>query len=104
MSIHKHVPLTPRGRARLVLRMVDQERRVAEAAQATGLSVRTAYKWLARYRSEGPAGVTNRSLRPGRRPHVTPAAVAGRIIEQRRQRHTYPQIAPTTALGRAPVG
>src|SRR5690554_7672522 len=85
MNIHKGARLTPRGRALLVSRVVDQGLRVEEAAQAAGVSVRTAYKWLARYRSEGPAGLVDRSSRPRSCPHATPAAVARQILEQRRQ-------------------
>jgi len=104
MNIHKGARLTPRGRALLVSRVVDQGLRVEEAAQAAGVSVRTAYKWLARYRSEGPAGLVDRSSRPRSCPHATPAAVARQILEQRRQRQTYHQIARATGVGRATVG
>lgn len=47
MNLHKHARLTPRGRALLVERVVDHGLRVEEAAHAAGVSVRTAYKWLA---------------------------------------------------------
>jgi transposase InsO family protein len=62
--------LTPFGRALLVRRVEDEGWRVEAAAQAAGVSVRTAYKWLARYRAEGPAGLVDRSSRPHRCPHA----------------------------------
>ena len=48
MNLHKHARLTPRGRALLVERVLEQGLRVEEAAHAAGVSVRTAYKWLQR--------------------------------------------------------
>jgi len=104
MNMHKHARLTPRGRALLVSRVVDQGLRVEEAAQAAGVSARTAYKWLARFRAEGPSGLVDRSSRPRRCPHATPAATLEQVLEQRRQRRTYHQIARATGVGRATVG
>ena len=53
MNIHKNARLTPQGREILVRRIVEEGLRVEEAAQASGVSVRTAYKWRARYRAQG---------------------------------------------------
>ncbi len=52
MKSHKNARLTPKGREILVCRIVNEGLRVEEAAQASGVSVRTAYKWLARYRTQ----------------------------------------------------
>ena len=41
-----------------------------EAAEAAGVSGRTARKWLGRYRAEGLGGLTDRSSRPLRQPPV----------------------------------
>mgnify|MGYP005737421003 CR=1 FL=1 len=46
MNIHNNARLTFRGREILVKRIVEQGLRVEDAAQASGVSVRTAYKWL----------------------------------------------------------
>lgn len=43
MKIHKNARLTPKGREILVCRIVNEELRVEEAAQASRVSVRTAY-------------------------------------------------------------
>ncbi len=48
MNIHKNARLTPQDRALLVRRMLAGGLRVEEAAHASGVSVRTAYKWLRR--------------------------------------------------------
>mgnify|MGYP000512333340 CR=1 FL=1 len=92
MNIHKNARLTPHGRALLVTRMLDGGLRPEEAAQASGVSVRTAYKWLQRFRTEGLAGLNDRSSRPKTCPHALPAAVLAEVIEQRRSRQTYRQI------------
>ena len=42
MKIHKNARLTPKGREILVRRIVNGGLRVEEAAQASGVSVRTA--------------------------------------------------------------
>ena len=64
MNIHKNARLTPKSREILVNRIVKLVQAVAEVAQAMGVSTRTVYKWLARYRSEGLAGLADRSSRP----------------------------------------
>ena len=93
MNLHKHARLTPRGRALLVDRVLVHGLRVEEAAQAAGVSVRTAYKWLRRFREEGAAGLADRSSRPHGCPHATPQSIADQVLERRRSRQTYRQIA-----------
>lgn len=93
MNLHKHARLSPRGRALLVDRILVHGLRAEEAAQAAGVSVRTAYKWLKRFRQEGLAGLADRSSRPRHCPHATPSAVVEQVLEQRRSRQTYRQIA-----------
>lgn len=78
MNSHKHARWTAVGRALLCQRVLQQDWKVQAASEAAGVSVRTAYKWLARFRSEGPAGLADRSSRPQRCPHPT-------SIEQRQQ-------------------
>lgn len=93
MNLHQHARLSPRGRALLVDRILVQGLRVEEAAHAAGVSVRTAYKWLRRFKDEGLDGLTDRSSRPQHCPHATPQAVVDLVLEQRRSRQTYRQIA-----------
>lgn len=69
MNSHKNARLTLHGRVLLMHRVPTEGLRPAEAAQAQGMSVRTVYKWLDRYRREGDAGLHNRSCRPHRSPH-----------------------------------
>ena len=91
MNIHNNARLTFRGRELLVKRIVEQGLRVEEAAQASGVSVRTAYKWLS-YRQEGITGLYDRSSRPRHCPHQTSAHRHQEIVRLRRLRRTYRQI------------
>lgn len=93
MNLHKHARLSPRGRALLVDRILVHGLRVEDAAHAAGVSVRTAYKWLKRFKQEGPEGLLDRSSRPRHCPHATPDTVVEQVLEQRRARLTYRQIA-----------
>lgn len=93
MNLHKHARLSPRGRALLVQRVTEHGLRVEEAAQAAGVSVRTAYKWMKRFREEGPAGLQDRSSRPHRCPHATPETTIAQLVARRQARQTYRQIA-----------
>jgi len=49
--------------------------KIAPLARRFGISRKTAYKWLGRYRTEGISGLANRSRRPLRFPAQTPPAM-----------------------------
>ncbi len=66
---------------------------VKAAADAAGISVRTAYKWLARYRAEGIDGLRDRSSRPHRSPARLSADRVAAILALRRLWFTAAQIA-----------
>ncbi|CEJ15196.1 hypothetical protein BN1110_05539 [bacterium YEK0313] len=61
---HKNARTTPLGRAEMIRRIVGDGRPVGEVAAGFGVSERTARKWLSRWRSDGEAGLQNRSSRP----------------------------------------
>ncbi len=61
MNIHKNARTTPQSRAMLIHRVLVEKWPVAEVAMSLGVSKRTVYKWLARYRAEGVAGLQDRS-------------------------------------------
>lgn len=103
MNNHKNERLTVYGRALLVRRVVDEGLRPMEVAQAMGVSVRTAYKWVRRYREEGEAGLQTRSSRPQDSPLAIPESVIQDVIARRRQRQTYRQIAEATGIGHSTV-
>ncbi len=97
MRLHRNARLTPAGRRLLCDRVIDHAWTVTEAAAAAGCSERTAYKWLARYRAEGVAGLDDRSSRP-RRCHSTPAERVEVIEALRRLRMTSTRIARQLAM------
>jgi transposase InsO family protein len=77
MNIHKNARTTPRSRALMVHRVVHEHWPVSAVAIAFGVSERTVYKWLARYRAEGLAGLQDRRSIAHRHPHaLTPAWLA----------------------------
>ena len=69
---HRNARLTEFGRLLLVQRITELGWPPAQAAESLGVSRATAYKWLGRYRSEGPAGLADRSTSspPLRRVHA----------------------------------
>lgn len=103
MNIHNNARLTPKGRELLVNRIMVDGLRPEEAAQASGVSTPTAYKWLRRFRAEGPKGLEDRSSRPPNCPHETPEPVKDRIIQLRRQRRTYRQISQLVGVSMSTV-
>ncbi len=103
MKLHPNSKVTPNGRRLLVERVRKLGWAVADAAQAAGISSRTAYKWLARYREEGFAGLQDRSSRPHRSPTRTSAPLVSRIERLRRRRQTGLEIAVQLRLSAATV-
>mgnify|MGYP000041119470 CR=1 FL=1 len=103
MNIHKNARMTVHGRALLIERIAAGWR-VADAAGSAGVSERTAYKWLGRYRAGGAAALNDRKPTPGRCPHTTPAGTVARIEQLRRQRLSGPAIARQLAMPASTVG
>lgn len=68
---HGKAKLTVPGRLSLVQRTESEGWPAATAAEAQGVSRATAYKWPHRWRSEGLAGLADRSSRPHRSPGRT---------------------------------
>jgi len=93
MRLHGNARTCLHSRRLIVERVCEQRWTVAAAAQAAGVSQRTAAKWLARHRSEGDAGLVDRSSAPRRVPART-APERVRVIELlRRLRMTAAEIA-----------
>ena len=80
---HPNARLTPYGRRVLVERILAGYR-VADVAAQLGCSRTCAYKWLARYRAEGHAGLADRSSRPHYTPHRIDAVLEQMILQMRR--------------------
>ena len=75
MKLHANARLSLKGRELLVDRVQRAGWSVSAAAEAAGISERTARKWLARYRLEGATGLLDRSS--------APVVVANRTDERR---------------------
>jgi transposase InsO family protein len=75
MKLHGNARLSVKGRALLIERIEVAGWSLSAAAEAAGISDRTARKWLARYRAEGRAGLADRSS--------APTVVANRTDERR---------------------
>jgi transposase InsO family protein len=104
MNVHKNARLTPRGRALMVSRILDEGWSVAASAAAAGVAERTCRKWLGRRRRGPSEDFTDRSSAPRRCPRkVSPQRVA-EVEQLRRRRMSGPQIAKVLGLARSTVG
>jgi transposase InsO family protein len=93
MNVHKNARLTPFGRERLVKQVLERVLTPAAASAAAGVSSRTIYKWIARYKIEGPAGLCDRGSRPKRLRCALNSKQRGLIERLRRDRRPYREIA-----------
>jgi transposase InsO family protein len=75
MKMHANARLSLKGRELLIDRVEDAGWSLVAAAEAAGISDRTARKWLARHQAEGRAGLLDRSS--------APTVVANRTSERR---------------------
>src|SRR4051812_38801134 len=75
MKLHANARLSVKGRGLLVDRVEVAGWSLSAAAEAAGISERTARKWLGRYRADGPAGLLDRAS--------APVVVANRTDERR---------------------
>lgn len=73
MDMHENARMTFHGRVPLVKRVREGSWRVADAAEAAGISIRAAYKWLARFRAGGGRLLHDLSSAPVQKPHATSA-------------------------------
>src|SRR5450759_1922043 len=93
MKLHANARLSVKGRELLIDRMLTQGWSLAQAAEAAGVSDRTACKWAARFRSEGEHGLLDRSSAPKSSPARTPDQRVQVIAALRRLRMTGAEIA-----------
>ena len=86
MHIPPHARLTQKARLRLVTQHLDHGRSLAELAAESGISLRCAYRWLARYRLGGVASLADRrSVRRTQRRMLDPQQVQ-HAVDLRHQR------------------
>ena len=93
MRLHANARTCPHSRRLIAVRVLEQGWTLAQAAEAAGASVRTASKWVARYRAEGAEGLADRSSEPLSSPHRTGEERVEAIASLRRLRMTAAEIA-----------
>jgi leucine-zipper of insertion element IS481 len=92
MELHANARTCPKSR-RLLVDRIEDGWSVMEAAEAAGITDRTARRWMARWRAEGAQGLLDRSCAPKRIPHRTPPERVREIVRLRRLRMTAAQSA-----------
>jgi transposase InsO family protein len=103
MKLHGNAALSWSGRRRLVERVLVEGWTLRTAAEAAGISVRCARKWVGRYRDEGELGLRDRSSAPRRVANRTPQERVEAIMALRRLRFTAPEIAETLGMALSTV-
>src|SRR3954453_11634815 len=103
MRLHANARTCPNSRKLLVQRIEAEGWSLLAAAEAAGISERSARKWLGRWRAEGEEGLLDRSSAPKRIPHRTPPATVEAITALRRLRMTAAEIAETLRLALSTV-
>jgi transposase InsO family protein len=84
MRLHGNAELSLNKRRRLATRVQEAGWTLTSAAEAAEVSVRTARKWVHRYRAEGEPGLLDRSSRPHGSPNATSEARVALIALLRR--------------------
>jgi transposase InsO family protein len=97
MDLHGNAALSWRGRRQLARRVVDHGWTLAAAAEAAGVSVRCARKWVDRYRA-GDQQLFDRSSAPKRVANRTEPGRVLMIAKLRGLRMTAAEIAETLAM------
>ena len=97
MDLHANAALSWSGRRELARRVVDQGWTVRAAAEAAGVSVRCARKWVGRYRA-GDQVLLDRSSAPRRVANRTAPERVAVIVKLRQLRMTAAEIAETLAM------
>jgi transposase InsO family protein len=103
MKLHANARTCPNSRRLLVRRIEDEGWALTPAASAAGVSVRTARKWLARWRAEGEGGLLDRSSAPRRRPTRLTQDRLEAIEALRRLRMTAAEIAEVLGMALSTV-
>ena len=103
MKLHRNAALSWSGRRLLADRVVVQSWTLTAAAEAAGVSVRCARKWVTRYRVEGEQGLNDRSSAPRHVANRTPDDRVGAIVALRRLRMTAAEIAEVLSMALSTV-
>jgi transposase InsO family protein len=97
MKLHANHRTCPSSRILICRRVLEQGWTLGQAAEAAGCSVRTAAKWVGRFRA-GDRALLDRPSRPGRSPSRLPQRQVQAIETLRRLRMTAAEIAEVLEL------
>jgi transposase InsO family protein len=103
MKLHANARTCPNSRMLLVTRIEEEGWSLMVAAEAAGISERSARKWLSRWRLEGKAGLADRSSAPKRVPSRLPADRLAAIEALRRLQMTAAEIAEVMGMALSTV-
>src|ERR1700761_4848536 len=103
MKVHANARLSLKGRELLIDRVQGAGWSVSAAAEAAGISDRTARKWIARHRAEGRDGLLDRSSAPRTVANRTEDRRVEVIASLRRLRMTGAEIAETLDMALSTV-
>lgn len=103
MKLHANARTCPNSRRLLVKRIEEEGFSLMVAAEAAGVSERTAGKWLARWRAEGDAGLLDRSSAPKARPRQLSVGRVRALAALRRLRMTAAEIAECLGIALSTV-
>jgi transposase InsO family protein len=98
MELHGNAALSWSGRRLLAERVLVDRWTLTAAAEAAGVSVRCARKWVNRYRVEGEPGLRDRSSAPRRVANRTASDRVAVIASLRQLRMTAAEIAETLSM------
>lgn len=103
MKLHANARTCPNSRALLVRRIEEEGWSLMAAAEAAGISERSARKWLGRWRAEGEAGLLDRSSAPKHVPSRPSKDRLQAIEALRRLRMTAAEIAEVLGMALSTV-
>ncbi|RWI57090.1 MAG: LacI family DNA-binding transcriptional regulator [Mesorhizobium sp.] len=103
MNVHKNARLTPLRREEMALAVIEGSLSQANAAVRYGVTAKIVARWVERYKTDGQAGMADRSSRPARSPKRTDQSTAERIVALRRERRTGKHIAQEVGVSPATV-
>jgi transposase InsO family protein len=103
MRLHGNARTCPNSRRLLVERVLEEGWSVTAAAEAAGVTERTVYRWVRRWREQGVVGLVDRSSRPHASPRQLPARTVRVIRSLRELRMTAAQIAEVLDLALSTV-
>jgi transposase InsO family protein len=102
--VHANARTTVYARKLIVARVLAGHR-PGEVAKQLGISRQTVYKWWARWRLEGEAGLVDRSSRPHRIPRSTSPETVAAIVAARTEHHAGPvRLAPIVGVPASTIG